>query len=79
MNQDLIGSEHRDTTIKWDGGNDTLKFFIQKQKELGGQWYYNNKKITYKYNTNGIVWVCLFVCNGKINYWLAKATRSCPT
>ena len=53
MNQDLIGSEHRDTTIKWDGGNDTLKFFIRKQKELGGQWYYNNKKITYKYNTNG--------------------------
>ena len=50
MNQDLIGSEHRDPTIKWDGGNDTLKFFIRKQKELGGQGYYNNKKITYKTN-----------------------------
>ena len=45
MNQDLIGSEHRDTFIKWDGGNDTLKFFIRKQKELGGRGITTTKKL----------------------------------
>ena len=53
FNQDLIGSEFRDVTVKWDGGDDTYKFYFNKRRELGTSWYYFDKKITYKYNKNG--------------------------
>lgn len=53
MKQDLIGSEYVDTTIDWDTGQDTRKFFKKHKKAQGPGWYYRDKNITYVYNKNG--------------------------
>ena len=53
LDQELIGSEFVDKTILWDGGNDRPDYVRKQKKKLGKNWYYYDKDIEYKYNTNG--------------------------
>ena len=53
MNQDFIGSEYRDVKKYWDGGPDNSRDFNKNRIKYQYDWYYFDKKISYKYNKHG--------------------------
>ena len=53
MKQDFIGAEYKAEKVFWDKGPDNSKDYLKNKLELGKDWYYFDRKISYRYNSNG--------------------------